>query len=95
MQGLPGSQVAAAPTAQLSQQQQQMLTQQQQQAQQLLQQQLQQLKAPATSGNHTIAINKPQVVSFLLHAVVQLKKKISCKVHRPEKLCSLKAHLSV
>ena len=66
LQGVANTQVTSAPPAHLSQQQQQIFQQQQQQAQQLLHQQLQQLqplKVPATSGNHTIAINKPQVVS--------------------------------
>ncbi|GFR95208.1 ankyrin repeat domain-containing protein 17 [Elysia marginata] len=66
LQGVANTQVTSAPPAHLSQQQQQIFQQQQQQAQQLLHQQLQQLqqplKIPATSGNHTIAINKPQVV---------------------------------
>ncbi|GFO38862.1 ankyrin repeat and kh domain-containing protein 1, partial [Plakobranchus ocellatus] len=67
LQGVANTQVTSAPPAHLSQQQQQIFQQQQQQAHQLLQQQLQQLpqlplKVPATSGNHTIAINKPQVV---------------------------------
>uniref|UniRef100_A0A0B7BHM0 Uncharacterized protein n=1 Tax=Arion vulgaris TaxID=1028688 RepID=A0A0B7BHM0_9EUPU len=62
LQGMTSTHMTASPAAQLSQQQQQVFSQQQQQAQQLLQQQLQQLKAPAVSGNHTIAINKPPVV---------------------------------